>query len=52
MTNPKSTDPRHLSWKGASIFARLAASQESWLLRVDYEEMGMRLVREKALFHW
>ena len=48
----KGQDPRCIPWKGASVAARLTTVQEAWILQSEWEEMGIRVAREKAPFLW
>ena len=48
----KGTDPRHLAWLGATVLAQLPSSQELWILRSEYQELGVRSLREKVSFLW
>ena len=52
IAKPKGVDPRQLAWKGASVMAQLASSQDCWILRSEYQEVGIRVLREKAPFLW
>jgi len=51
-TKPKSTEPRFVAWRGASVVARLSASQDAWVLQSEWEDLGIRAVREKVPFMW
>ena len=48
----KGQDPRCIPWKGASVAARLTTVQDAWILQSEWEEMGVRVAREKAPFLW
>lgn len=51
-TRPKDTDSRHVAWRGASVVARLSAAQDAWILQSEWEDVGIRAVREKVPFIW
>lgn len=53
-TNPKDAakDLRDLAWKGGAIAAQLDASWDAWISRKDYENNGIRLVKEKSIFEF
>lgn len=48
----KDMDPRFLSWKGGTILCKLEASQEAWVSKEEYSAIGIRALRERALFEW
>ncbi|KAI0243528.1 actin-like protein arp8, partial [Massospora cicadina] len=52
LTSVRDLDPRDLSWKGASVYAKLDMAPETF---VNFEEWGLRglhAVKEKLLFAW
>jgi actin-related protein 8 len=51
-TRAKNADPRHVAWRGASVVARLSAAQDAWILQSEWEDFGIRVVREKVPFIW
>ena len=52
LTKLRKMDPRNVPWRGATVIARLTSSQEMWVLKGDYEDFGVRRVRERAPFVW
>ncbi|CRK92971.1 CLUMA_CG006564, isoform A [Clunio marinus] len=49
---PKDVDPGHIVWRGASVMAGLEASEELWITKEDFENYGVRILREKVPFIW
>jgi actin-related protein 8 len=47
---PREVDPRVLVWKGVSVFARLESVHETWVAREEWEQAGMRAVKDRSLF--
>ncbi|CAG8632210.1 16864_t:CDS:10 [Racocetra fulgida] len=45
-------DPRLLAWKGGSVMSKLEIVNELWINSNEWEELGVRCLREKALFVW
>ncbi|RWS17454.1 actin-related protein 8-like protein [Dinothrombium tinctorium] len=52
ITNPKDIDPRCVVWKGAAVMSLLDTTQELWITKNEWENVGVRIVREKAPFVW
>ncbi|KAL7305926.1 hypothetical protein TKK_0001402 [Trichogramma kaykai] len=52
ITLPKEIDPGMTTWKGASILSCLESAQELWINRQEWEQIGVRLLRERAPFMW
>ncbi|KAI9485473.1 MAG: hypothetical protein EXX96DRAFT_473196 [Benjaminiella poitrasii] len=46
---PRDLDPEVLVWKGASVVAKLDSSKDMWIGNVEWEEIGSRCLRERAL---
>ncbi|KAI7905787.1 uncharacterized protein BX663DRAFT_500910 [Cokeromyces recurvatus] len=46
---PRDLDPEVLVWKGASVVAKLDSSKDMWIGNIEWEEMGSRCIRERAL---
>lgn len=47
---PREVDPRLLVWKGTSVFARLESVNETWVSKGEWEQTGMRAVKDRSLF--
>ncbi|CAG8504899.1 10896_t:CDS:10 [Acaulospora colombiana] len=50
--SPRDLDPRLLAWKGGSVMSKLEIVNELWINSNEWEELGVRCLREKALFVW
>lgn len=49
---PKDYDPRELTWKGGSVFARLKVVNEMWITAADWELLNSRTLYYKSLFNY
>ncbi|RFU33520.1 hypothetical protein B7463_g2794, partial [Scytalidium lignicola] len=47
--SPREMDGQVVSWKGASVFARMKTS-ESWISQLEYERLGSRSLYSKVLW--
>jgi actin-related protein 8 len=52
VVTPKDVDPGHIVWRGAAVLTNLEASDELWISKEDYENFGVRVLREKVPFIW
>lgn len=52
LTNIKDMDPRILTWKGASILARLDQADEYWVEHDEWRDRGVALLRDVLPFVW
>ncbi|CAG8507119.1 11868_t:CDS:10 [Ambispora leptoticha] len=52
LSSPRELDPRLLAWKGASVMSKLEIVNESWINSREWGELGVRCLREKAMFAW
>ncbi|GBB85001.1 hypothetical protein RclHR1_11590005 [Rhizophagus clarus] len=52
LTSSRDLDPRLLVWKGGSVMSKLEILNESWINSREWEELGVRCLREKAFFIW
>ncbi|KAJ8667492.1 hypothetical protein QAD02_009155 [Eretmocerus hayati] len=52
ITSPKDIDPGVTVWKGAAILSCLESAHELWISRQEWELIGVRILRERALFMW
>ena len=50
IVKPKDTDPRILTWKGATLVCLLDTAQEMWMNKSEWEKSSIRILREKASF--
>lgn len=47
VSNTREVDPRHLSWKGGCIMARLEGAKEFWITSKEWKTIGMRSFIDK-----
>jgi actin-related protein 8 len=52
ITTPKEMDPQMTAWKGAAIMSCLESAQELWIYPVEWEKLGVKILRERAPFMW
>ena len=52
LPSPREMDPRLLAWKGASVLGKLETANELWIKPLEWELMGRKVLRDKALFVW
>lgn len=46
---PRELDPEVLVWKGASVMAKLDSAKDMWIADEEWEQVGARCLRERAL---
>ncbi|EME77443.1 uncharacterized protein MYCFIDRAFT_158273 [Pseudocercospora fijiensis CIRAD86] len=49
---PRELDPSVIVWKGASVFGKLRATNDSWISPLEYDRLGARILNYKCMFHW
>lgn len=49
-TPPRELDPQVVVWKGASVFGKLTATNDSWIGRLEYDRLGSRLLAYKCMW--
>jgi len=49
---PREIDPQVLVWKGASVFGKLQATNDSWVSTLEYDRLGNRVLAYKCLWSW
>ena len=47
---PRELDPRLLMWKGGSVLSKLDTAKEMWIGQEEWNNMGARCLRDRALF--
>ncbi|XP_063228540.1 actin-related protein 8 isoform X2 [Bacillus rossius redtenbacheri] len=52
ITSPKEMDPETTAWKGAAIMSCLESALELWIYPVEWEKIGLKVLRERAPFMW
>jgi actin-related protein 8 len=50
-TSPREMDGQVVTWKGASIFARMTTN-DSWIVQEVYQKLGSRAIQQKALWYY
>ncbi|KAG0652429.1 putative actin-related 8 [Hyphodiscus hymeniophilus] len=50
-TSPREMDGQVVTWKGASIFARMTTN-DSWIVQEVYEKLGSRAIQQKVLWYY
>ncbi|KAM5475563.1 Actin-like protein arp8 [Microsporum audouinii] len=51
-TPPRELDPQVVVWKGASVFGKLDASNDSFIGRLEYDRLGSRVMTYKCMWQW
>ncbi|KAI8969925.1 hypothetical protein BDF20DRAFT_907521 [Mycotypha africana] len=46
---PRELDPEVLVWKGASVMAKLDSAKDMWIGQKEWDEVGARCLRDRAL---
>jgi actin-related protein 8 len=49
-TPPRELDPQVVVWKGASVFGKLDATNDSWIGQLEYDRLGSRLLAYKCMW--
>ncbi|CAO3659418.1 unnamed protein product [Umbelopsis ramanniana] len=49
---PRELDPRLLVWKGAYVLSKLESTNEMWIGQDEWNEVGVRCLRDRMLFVW
>ncbi|GAB1213623.1 hypothetical protein ATERTT37_002773 [Aspergillus terreus] len=49
-TPPRDLDPQVVVWKGASVFGKLNATNDSWIGQLEYDRLGHRLMAYKCMW--
>lgn len=52
INRPKENDPRTACWKGGAVLSILDSSQELWISRKEWNQYGVRILRERCAFQW
>lgn len=48
--NARDLDARFLAWKGGAVFCKLESTAEAWITKEDWDNFGIRSIREKSSF--
>lgn len=49
---PRDLDPQVVVWKGASVFGKLDATNDSWISGLEYDRLGTRILAYKCMWPW
>jgi actin-related protein 8 len=49
---PRELDPRLLVWKGAYVLSKLESTNDMWIGEKEWNEVGVRCLRDRMLFVW
>jgi len=49
---PRELDPRLLVWKGAYVLSKLESTNDMWIGQKEWNEVGVRCLRDRMLFVW
>ncbi|EAS33316.2 chromatin remodeling complex subunit [Coccidioides immitis RS] len=49
---PRELDPQVVAWKGASVFGKLNATNDSWIGSLEYDRLGSRVMTYKCMWNW
>ncbi|KAG0088065.1 actin-like protein arp8 [Podila epicladia] len=52
LPSPREMDPRLLVWKGGSVLGKLETAKELWIKPLEWELLGHKILRDRALFVW
>ncbi|KAL2889153.1 putative arp8-like protein [Ceratocystis lukuohia] len=50
-TSARDMDEQVVTWKGASVFAKLSTN-DSWITPFEYERLGPRILHHKVMWSW
>lgn len=50
MPPPREIDARDLAWKGVTLITRLDAINDMWIRSSDWEALGAKAIKDRALF--
>lgn len=48
--NARDLDARFLAWKGGAVFSKLESTAEAWITKEEWENFGIRSIKEKISF--
>jgi actin-related protein 8 len=51
-TSPREMDGQVVTWKGASVFAKLVGTNDTWIGGVEWERLGSRVLHHKLAFYY
>lgn len=51
-TSPREMDGQVVAWKGASVFAKLVGTNDTWIGGQEWERLGSRVLHHKLAFYY
>jgi actin-related protein 8 len=51
-TSPREMDGQVVTWKGASVFAKLVGTNDTWIGKPEWERLGSRVLYHKLAFYY
>jgi actin-related protein 8 len=51
-TSPREMDGQVVVWKGASVFGKLTATNDTWVTPLEYERLNSRVLHHKMAFNY
>lgn len=51
-TSPREMDGQVVTWKGASVFAKLTGTNDTWIGQHEYERLGHRVLHHRLAFYY
>lgn len=51
-TSPREMDGQVVVWKGASVFAKLTGTNDTWIGMAEWERLGSRVLHHKVAWNW
>lgn len=51
-TSPREMDGQVVTWKGASVFAKLTGTNDTWIGQVEFERLGSRVLHHRLAFYY
>ncbi|KFY22662.1 hypothetical protein V493_06432 [Pseudogymnoascus sp. VKM F-4281 (FW-2241)] len=51
-TSPREMDGQVVTWKGASVFAKLVGTNDTWIGGTEWERLGSRVLHHKLAFYY
>ncbi len=50
--SPREMDGQVVTWKGASVFAKLTATNDTWISRIEFDRHGSRVLYQRLAFNY
>ena len=52
VVRPKDVEPATVCWKGGTVLSILDSAQELWISQKEWNQYGVRILRERCAFQW